>query len=104
MKLGGNNDRRSRAIEAVKAKLSMPRVQISVLLLITAFAAFITSAIMIRLEMTSMALRYPIAVLVGYIVFLILLRLWLWWQSEENMVGDVGNVGVDGDLIVAAGD
>ena len=82
----------------------MPRVQISVLLLITAFAAFISSAIMLRLGMTSMALRYPIAVLVGYIVFLILLRLWLWLQSEENMVGDVGNVGVDGDLIVAAGD
>ena len=79
----------------------MPRVQISVLLLITAFAAFISSAIMLRLGMTSMAWRYPIAVLVGYIVFLILLRLWLWWQSEENIVG---NVGVDGDLIVAAGD
>lgn len=78
----------------------MPRVQISVILLITAFAAFACSAIMLRLGITSMALRYPIAVLVGYIVFLILLRLWLWWQSEES----VGDLGVDGDIIVAAGD
>lgn len=98
---------RATVIEAIQARLSMPRVQISVLLLITAFAAFACSAIMLRLGMTSMAWRYPIAVLVGYIVFLILLRLWLWWQSEESVIGsggDVGNVGVDGDLIVAAGD
>lgn len=89
---------RALIIEQLTARLSMPRVQISIMLALTAFAAFITSAILLRLDMTSMAIRYPIAVIVGYCVFLVLLRIWIWTQSDEP-VGDVSIDGV-GDLLI----
>lgn len=89
---------RALIIEQLTARLSMPRVQISIMLALTAFAAFITSAILLRLDMTSMAIRYPVAVIVGYCVFLVLLRIWIWMQSDEP-VGDVSIDGV-GDLLI----
>ncbi|MDM7922562.1 MAG: hypothetical protein QUS14_09715 [Pyrinomonadaceae bacterium] len=94
---------RATVIETIQSRLSMPRVQISVILLITAFAGFACSAIMLRLGVTEMSLRYPVAVFTAYLIFLLLLRVWLWWQSEES-IGDVGNIRVDGDLIAVAGD
>lgn len=49
----------------------------SVLLLLTGLAGFLTAVALLHLGLTRMALRYPLAIVVAYGVFLILLRLWL---------------------------
>lgn len=75
---------RDHLIEKIKNSLSMPRVQISAMLAITAMSAFLSSVIMLRLDVTDMAIRYPLAVIFGYVVFLILLRIWIWLQTEDS--------------------
>lgn len=89
---------RAFTVTAITNRLWIPRFQISVILALTAFAAFITSAILLRLDVTSMAVRYPVAVIMGYCVFLVLLRIWIWMQSDEP-IGDVSIDGV-GDLVI----
>ena len=46
------------------------------ILLATALAGFAASALMLRLGVLHMGLRYPLAVLAGYLVFLALVRVW----------------------------
>lgn len=46
------------------------------ILLATALAGFAASALMLRLGVRHMELRYPLAVLAGYLVFLVLVRVW----------------------------
>lgn len=71
----------------------MPRLQISVILAVTAMVGFTVSFILLKAGVTSMTLRYPLAVLAAYIAFLMLLRIWLWWQSDEPTdLIDVGDV------------
>lgn len=85
--------RREELIEKIKNGIAMPRLQISVILAITALVGFVTSFILLKTGVTSMALRYPLAVFAAYIGFLMLLRVWLWWQSDEPAGSfDVGNV------------
>ncbi len=84
--MGANT--REKMIETLAERLSMPRVQISIILALTAIAAFAVSAIMLRVGVTSMTLRYPLAVIFGYFIFLILLRIWIWLQSDEP-AGDI---------------
>ncbi len=83
-------DKREKVIAALTARLSMPRLQISLILLITAFIGFIVSALLLRIGLTSMLIRYPIAVMSAYVGFLFLLRIWLWWQSDEP-TGDISS-------------
>lgn len=78
------NALRNKTIEKLAAKLSAPRLQISAILAITASSAFLASVIMLRLDVTDMSIRYPLAVIVGYVVFLILLRIWIWLESDER--------------------
>ena len=49
----------------------------SLILLLTGLAGFLVSFVLLRLGVTDMWLRYPVAILVAYGVFLILLRVWL---------------------------
>lgn len=79
-------DIRTKKIEAVKAdllKYGWPRFQITLILGVTALSAFLTSAILLKMDVTSMTLRYPIAVIVAYLVFLLLLKIWLIFQRGE---------------------
>lgn len=75
---------RNKTIEELAAKLSVPRLQISAILALTASSAFLSSLILLRVGVTDMSLRYPVAVVIGYIVFLILLRVWIWLQREDR--------------------
>ncbi len=85
--------RREELIEKIKNGIAMPRLQISVILAMTALIGFVTSFILLKAGVTSMALRYPLAVFAAYIGFLMLLRVWLWWQSDETAGSfDVGDV------------
>ncbi len=94
--MGANT--REKMIETLAERLSMPRVQISIILALTAIAAFAASAIMLRVGITSMTLRYPLAVIFGYFIFLLLLRIWIWLQSDEP----AGSADLDlpGDIII----
>lgn len=87
---------RSQIVETIGSKLAMPRVQLSILLAITASFAFLFSAVMLRVGVTSMAVRYPVAVVVGYGVFLLLLRIWVWLQSDEP----IGSIDVPADVLI----
>jgi hypothetical protein len=61
----------------------MPRLQVALILLLTGLAGFLTSFSLLHLGISRMWLRYPIAILIAYCVFLLLLRLWLWLQRHS---------------------
>jgi len=71
---------RKYAVERVKHLLqrhSSPRLQMSMMLFATALAGFFCSFLLLQLGMKSMAMRYTLAVVLAYAVFLSILRLWL---------------------------
>ena len=84
--------KRERKIESLKRRLqrkSYPRLHASLILLLTGLAGFFVSFVLLLAGVTAMWLRYPVAILVAYGVFLILLRVWLSlsrpreWDLEE---------------------
>lgn len=86
---------------------SLPRLQMSGLLALTGAAGFLTSFLLLEAGVESMAVRYPVAVLAAYAVFLLLLRVWLWMQRHGSWdAGDFVDwteVAVDGAEAVADG-
>jgi hypothetical protein len=86
------HNRRARRIESVQQRLLLPRLQVSLILLVTAFAGFLTSFLLLSQGVLRMWLRYPIAILVAYCVFLGLLALWVWLQRRT------GDADLDFDL------
>lgn len=60
----------------------LPRLQMSLILAVTGASGFLCSFVLLRLGVGLMAVRYPIAVLVAYGVFLLLLRVWLNFQRD----------------------
>jgi hypothetical protein len=78
--------RRERIVERVKFRLlrkGRPRLLITLVLLLTGLAGFLVSFSLLRFGMTRMWLRYPLAILIAYCVFLLLLRLWLFLQRPH---------------------
>lgn len=76
----GTHRRRERKIESLQRRLqrkSYPRFHATLILLLTGLAGFLVSFTLLRLGVSAMWLRYPLAILVAYGVFLILLRVWL---------------------------
>ena len=55
----------------------------SLILLLAGLAGFLTSFSLLHLNVFSMWLRYPIAILIAYGVFLLLLRVWLWVHGRH---------------------
>jgi len=92
-------DDRQRAIERVRqrlARVGWPRLLVSFLLALTGAAGFLISAALLRLGVTQMSVRYPLAVISAYCVFLLLLRLWLALQrrkeaGDSNPLTDIGD-------------
>ncbi|HEV2827859.1 MAG TPA: hypothetical protein VGW76_09660 [Pyrinomonadaceae bacterium] len=77
---------RDRQIEIIKQRLlrqSKPRLQVSLLLLITGFAGFLTSFLLLHVGVTRMWVRYPVVILISYVVFLLMLRIWLWFRGRS---------------------
>jgi hypothetical protein len=85
---------RADAIDLVRSHLlrrEVPRIQVSLLLIVTAGLGFLASVSMLRLGLVSMALRYPVAVVLAYAAFVALLRLWLgWYRRRETLHLDLG--------------
>src|SRR6267142_6409323 len=87
------NRARRRRIAKVEHRLlrkRMPRFQISLILLFTGLAGFLTSFSLLHLGIPWMWLRYPISILLAYCVFLLLLRLWLWLHRTRSGTFDLG--------------
>lgn len=62
---------------------------------LTGMAAFLTSAVLLRLGVTQMVVRYPIAIAAAYGVFIVLIGLWLWMQSNDTDMLDVVEEGLE---------
>lgn len=93
---------RERIIERVKQRLlrrGSPRLLVTLILLLTGLAGFLVSFSLLRFGMTRMWLRYPLAILIAYCVFLLLLRLWLFLQRPcEADLPDTDLSGIDGSF------
>ena len=79
-------ERRERRIEVLKKRLlkhSSPRIHVSIIVLLTALAGFVTSFALLHMGLRLMWIRYPIAIAVAYFVFLLLLAVWLWLQRRS---------------------
>ena len=77
---------RSHAILRIKRRLEhdgFPRIQMSLIVGLTGAAGLLFSFVLLQLGVTSMALRYPLALLLAYGVFLVLLWLWLRTKAED---------------------
>src|SRR5882724_4429541 len=86
MKQGAIYQTRERRIEIIKRRLlrkSRPRFQVTLILLFTGLAGFLASFSLLHLNVFRMWLRYPVAILIAYCVFLLLLRLWLWAHGRH---------------------
>lgn len=94
---------RARHLDALRAWLethSWPRVQMALLVALTAVAGLAASLTLRPLGITAMWLRYPLAVLVAWLVFLGLLWVWLRFQSED-IAEDVAEHAVDQTFAVS---
>lgn len=81
---------RSNAILRAKLRLEQrgfPRIQMSLIVAITGASGLLFSFLMLHAGVTSMALRYPLALLAAYGVFLLLL--WLWLRTSAKDYGDL---------------
>ena len=93
----------ARRVERVRRLLlrrGWPRAEMSLILAATGAAGFLASFVLLRLGLSAMWLRYALAVLLAYLVFLLLLRVWLLLHCREppgELPGDLLNV-VPNDL------
>lgn len=77
---------RSHAILRIRRRLEQdgfPRIQMSLIVGLTGAAGLLFSFVLLQLGVTHMALRYPLALLLAYGVFLVLLWLWLRTKAED---------------------
>jgi hypothetical protein len=71
---------RTSAIERIRARLmrrGAPRLQMSLIVLLTGLTGFVSSFLLLHAGVTRMVLRYPLAVAGAYAVFLACLWVWL---------------------------
>lgn len=63
-----------------------PRLEMLLIIALAGGAGLLGSIVLLRLGVTVMAVRYPLAVLAGYGVFLLMLRVWLYLKAG-SMIG-----------------
>lgn len=83
---------RTNAVLRIKRHLerdSFPRIQMSLIVGLTGASGLLSSYLMLQAGVTSMALRYPLALVLAYGFFLFLLWLWLRTKVEDYDASDV---------------
>jgi hypothetical protein len=78
---GGRESALARAVARVNRQF--PRIQIMLVLGLTSVTGFFTSFVLLRLGVTQMVVRYPIAIAMAYGAFMALIGLWLWLQRND---------------------
>ena len=91
---------RSGAILHLQRRLqeqSYPRIQMGLIVAITGAAGLLCSYLMLQLGVASMTLRYPLALLGAYGVFLLLLWAWIRTQASDyvDAAADVADLASD---------
>ena len=76
-------DPRSRALTWLRDHGS-PRLVMSLMLASTIGCGFLASVTLYKVGITAPLIRYPIAVLAAWAVFLGLVSVWVWWQRRAN--------------------
>lgn len=71
----------------------LPRLQMSLIVVATGLAGFGASVALLRAGMASMPLRYGLSVVIAYLVFLLLVRLWVVYQ-RRSFVDDLPDVDI----------
>lgn len=66
-----------------------PRVELSVLIVLSGLSAFLVSFALLRAGVHSMPLRYGLAGAAGYLAFLGFVRLWIVWNQTRPSLLDV---------------
>jgi len=94
----------TRSSEVARARRQLqyhgwPRLQMALIVLLTGGAGFLASHALRLVGLDSMLLRYPLAVLLAYAVFLLLMWLWIRWRWDAVADGAAeiaGNGGCGG--------
>lgn len=79
---------RSHAIERVKKRLireSFPRLQMTLIVALTGGVGLLSSWVMLPLGLETMAIRYPLALAVAYLFFLLVMWLWLRTTAQDYL-------------------
>jgi hypothetical protein len=74
-------------VEAMLLATSFPRLHMVLILALAAVGAFLTSASLVAVGSTSMGLRYALAVVGGYLSFLLFVRVWIAYQTRNWSFG-----------------
>jgi len=98
---GAPNRSFHRGTEAQRARRRLqrdgwPRLQMGLIVLLTGGAGFLASQLLHSWGLHALVLRYPLAVLLAYLVFLGLMWLWVHWrwdEAAESLVPDIGSGG-----------
>ena len=96
---------REHAIDSVRRRLlrrSEPSALVFLILMMSGMAGFITSFSLLHLGLPSMGLRYPVAVLIAYCVFLLLL--WFWLSLQRSRKRGARGIHVGPDVVGIATD
>ena len=101
---------RDKFVAQVRRRLEQTswRLHLCVIITLAGLAAFLISVAALRLGVSSMALRYPLAVCGGYLAFLGLIRGWIAWQRRaletvRDVAGDLVSSIDPGDVNVPRG-
>lgn len=74
-------------VEQLLLTTSFPRLHMVLILALAAVGAFLTSASLVSLGLNSMALRYALAMVGGYLFFLSFVRVWIAYQTRNWSFG-----------------
>lgn len=69
-------------IQRLLVKRGLPRIQMTMMVTATGLAGFGASVVLLQLGVSSMPVRYSLAVIIAYTVFLLLVRLWVEYQRR----------------------
>ena len=90
-------------LQAHLEKHSWPRLNCMLMVALSTAAAFLTAVLLLGAGVSSMALRYGAAALVGYIAFVLLIRGWVLWKRRQltsESTFDPGDVVSDLDILL----
>ncbi|PTX97181.1 hypothetical protein DB345_08375 [Spartobacteria bacterium LR76] len=76
-------DRARHALQRYFTRRALPRFTLGLILIFTGTAGFGLSLGLLKLGVTNMAVRYPVAVMGAYGVFLLLIRLWVELEKSQ---------------------
>ena len=82
-------------VSAMRGRLvdrGWPRVAMMLIVALSGAAAFGISVAALRLGVDDMALRYPSATLVGYVMFILLIRVWIVLHRDGDVASHSGDL------------